>query len=343
MNKTWIPIVFTLCLALCTPHFKLISQLHSASASATMDISDMSNGSNWISDQLVYNYSDPYETDSSPRDINEMRATIVASPTQEEHKSGYLYAAYEYYLEDEQAWGIRVEGSIDGGVIWELVGQIYEPGMRLANPSLAVNPYDEWLSVVYEVQWGSESERAICVTEFWHTEGLIRHSHWETHQASGDVCIGYRNVRNPKIASEYRPLKGNDLFIVYEKVNDANDVDLIFVRIEVGSKNVPLPWRVDDIHRRTLHGTFDWCVTSQPSITYSHGITIAYRRALDHDSVGTIFVARSLDKGDSWTYIPNVDGLTGDCKNPSVVCTRLSGRIAMLMVAFEYMGSIRYS
>lgn len=357
MNKTWIPIVFVLCSVLCAFYLNSTNQIISASAHPTEDSSIMTDGSSWISDRLVYNYSDAIGTGSSPRDINEMRATIVASPIHNEQMSGYLYAAYEYYIEDEQAWGIRIEASMDGGVRWKGICHISEPGIRLANPSLAVDPYDGWLYVAYEAQWGSEIERCICVTQIDDPHGMVDPWYYFSIPAGSirsvlrnrhGVVLDWGNVRHPKIACEYNSWPGNDLFVVYEKVNNVDDVDVIFVRIDVGMVDPEggtrlLYYCVNDIHRVTLYGMLDWCVNSQPSIAYSHGISIAFRRALDHDSVGTIYVARSLDKGDSWTYIPNVDGLTEDCTNPSIVCTRPSGRGSMLMVAFEHMGNIRYS
>lgn len=244
----------------------------------------------WIPDQMV-------SADTSRNDRNPSIAT---------DSNRQLYVAYEHYNSTYSKYEIKVAKSTDGGTSWTVIHTKSDTYHNLYNPSIAVDPYYNYIYVVYEHARTSTNydiwlERYVGGT--WYTE-------WMDNDADDD--------RLPGITVEYDKFSNNYVYVAYERRESWYDIDIMFAR----STNHGDTWT-----RSALIDTPADRVR-QPSITYAEGyIYVAYNRENHID------LSRSTNRGYSWSYHYNVSSLTG-CSEPSIVATH-GGGVVMVALRME--------
>ena len=257
-------------------------------------------GSGWINDRLVYD---------NPS-YDERRPSIATDG------NGYLYVAFERYYADKGRWSIRVHRSTDGGDTWSFFGGWYYSSYDIHYPSIAIDPYDNNVYVAYELEYSSMDHRIYCKVYDPSTGWL----------SAVGVDTDSDDDRSPSITSEYQYGGANYQYISYEYWYSGDDIDLMFAK----STDHGVSWSTKKIYG-------DWPdanVYSETSITNAEGyVYIAYRWGADYGSTCDIRVTRSADYGSSWTQYTDIDGLSNDCRQPSITATH-GGHL--VIVASEY-------
>ena len=233
--------------------------------------------------------------------------------------NGNMYVAYADLFSDAGKTAIYIRKSTDDGQTWPIIICGYFSSYNLANPSMAINPYNNEIYVASELEV-SASDHDILVLRYVN-------SSWSWSSVSS---FSGQDDRYPSITSEYQYGATNRQYISYEYVYNNDDRDLMFAKTtDKGST-----WTITK-----LRGNWpDSNAHSQTSITNAEGnIYIAYRFGTDYNSVSEIRVDRSSDFGATWTQFTYVDGLPNDCKFPCIIANHTAD---IVMVAFQYQWSI---
>lgn len=229
--------------------------------------------------------------------------------------NGNMYTAYTDRYSVTNKTAVFVRKSSDGGQTWPLIAVGYLSSQNLANPSMAINPYNN------EIYVAMEAEVAQNDHDIW----VLRYVNNLWSWSAVSSVLG-QDDRFPSITSEYQFGSLNRQYISYENIFNFNDRDLMFAK----TSNHGSSWSISKLHGNWPDGN----VYTQTRITNAEGnIYIAYRFGADYNSVSEIRIDRSSNFGDTWTQTADVDGLPNDCKFPSIMATHGGG---VVMVAFQY-------
>jgi hypothetical protein len=257
--------------------------------------------------------ANPVTTDWIPDQKLPATAQTERHPSIATAGNGSLFAAYEYYNTGIGKTEIEVARSNDGGVSWSAV--LYQSSAYdLHYPSIAVDPYLNWVYVVYEREFSSTD----------YDIHLIRYNGTGWYLEYLDSS-GANNDHSPSIVCEYNYGLSNDLFVTWERRESDQDIEIIFAK----STDHGDTWTKSAL---TSHGVGETC--SQPSMTYaaSGKIYISY---IDNDQITGLYnvsLLRSNNEGTSWTNQLITVFETHDVREPSIAATHGGGLVVVAWI-----------
>ena len=291
----FVAIMLTTLLMAVSPAFANQSEDKEVEIEANPDITT------WIPDQKV-----------NPTIENEKNPSIATDG------NGVLWVAHDGYYQPTSSYGIWVASSSDGGVTWISRGGIVNTGFNRINPSIAIDPYYNYVYVVYEYAASSTNHD---IRMLW-----FNGTHWDYVSIDNSA----NDDRSPQIVWEYDWGSTNYGFIVYERTA-GSDTDILFTRSTNHGNSWSTPIEIYDTPSRE----------TDASIAYGGNDNVYVAFAETQGTPTNISLARSINAGYNWIVENNIDSITADnCYNPSVIATHPDDYL--VMVAFESLSSTTF-
>ena len=275
---------------------------------------------------MTANSANPESTDWIPdRQITSITVGQANRPSIATAGDGSLWVAFQLYNTATSCYDIRVAKSTDYGLNWLSI-YTYSIGYNLRVPSIAVDPYTNYVYVAFE--------REFTATD--HDIALLRY----TGTAWSQIWVANDNNDDfsPSITCENdmgdHPSGGNYVFLTWERRIESQDyVGLMFARSTDGGATWGTAIAVAN-HGYAIR-------TEQPSMAFASGpaghcIYIAFRYRGTDGISNKICVVRSTDEGGSFLVFQDVTPyITNVLREPSIAAVH-GGSVVVVAWTYAY-------